>query len=145
MGLLLDLPRGGLGVPAARQALEAAGVDAKDIGLVVFHSFTGSAEQARRALELGATIGFSGIVTFKKADELRRAAALVPDDRLLIETDSPYLSPEPVRRMKTNEPANVAHVAACLANVRKTTPEALAELTTENAVRFFSLDMTEGA
>ena len=85
-------------------------------------------------------MSFSGIVTFKNADALRQSAAAVPDDKLLIETDAPYLSPEPVRNMKTNEPANVAHVAACLAAVRGTTPETLAELTTRNAGQFFGID-----
>jgi len=106
---------------------------------VVFHSFTGSAAEARRVLDLGAMVSFSGIVTFKKADDLRAAAAIVPDDRLLIETDAPYLSPEPVRKMKTNEPANVVHVARCLAAVRGCDAEALAELTTANAARFFGI------
>jgi len=84
-------------------------------------------------------VSFSGIVTFKNAGALREAAAMVPDDRLLIETDAPYLSPEPVRKMKTNEPANVAHVAACLAAVRGSDVETVAELTTANALRFFGI------
>jgi len=112
-----------------------------DCGRVVFHSFTGGVDDGRRALETGAAISFSGIATFKRADELRKLAAVVPDERILIETDSPYLSPEPVRKMRTNEPANVAHVAACLAAVRGTTPDALAELTTQNAARLFDLDI----
>jgi len=107
---------------------------------VVFHSFTGSQDEARRVLDAGAMISFSGIVTFKNAGSLREVAAIVPDDRLLIETDSPYLSPEPVRKMKTNEPANVAHVAACLAKVRGVPAEAVAELTTANAARFFGIE-----
>ncbi len=106
---------------------------------VVFHCFPGSPAQAGRALDIGAAISFSGTVTYKRSVELRESAALVPDDRLLIETDAPYLSPEPVRKIKTNEPANVVHVAACLAGARRTTPERIAELTTANAVRFFGL------
>ena len=78
-------------------------------------------------------------MTFRTAESLRQAAATVPDDRLLIETDAPYLAPEPVRKMHTNEPANVAHVAACLAAVRNVTPEHLADLTTANAQRFFGV------
>lgn len=109
---------------------------------VVFHSFTGPPEQARRVLDLGAFIGFSGIVTFDRASDVRVSAALVPADRLLVETDSPYLSPEPVRAMKINEPANVVHVIQCLSTVRGITWEALAEQTTANATRFFSLDIT---
>jgi len=114
--------------------LAASGVDG---GRVVFHSFAAGPDDARRALNLGAAISFSGIVTFRKADELRRAARLVPDDRLLIETDAPFLSPEPLRRMKTNEPANVVHVAACLAELRGCGAEALAERTWANAERLF--------
>jgi TatD DNase family protein len=104
---------------------------------VVFHSFTAGEQQARQALETGGTIGFSGIVTFRKADELRRAAALVPDDRILVETDAPYLSPEPVRKMKTNEPGNVVHVVRRLAAIRGTTDEKIAEITSANAMRLF--------
>ena len=85
-------------------------------------------------------ISFSGTVTYKNLPELREAAKLVPGHRILIETDGPFLSPEPVRKMKTNEPANVAHVAACLAKVRNTTLDQLAEVTTANAMRFFELD-----
>jgi len=118
--------------------LAESGIDGRR---VVFHSFTGDAAQARRALDTGAAIGFSGIATFKNAGYLRQAARLVPDDRILVETDAPYLAPEPVRKMRTNEPANVAHVVACLAGVRGVSAEALAELTAANAARFFSLDM----
>ena len=106
---------------------------------VVFHSCTESAAGVRQLLEIGAMVSFSGIVTFKNAACLREAAGIVPDARLLIETDAPYLSPEPVRKMKDNEPANVAHVAACLAALRGTSPEQLAEQTTANARRFFGL------
>ncbi|MCE5278571.1 MAG: TatD family hydrolase [Planctomycetaceae bacterium] len=109
-------------------------------GHIVFHSFTEDPAAARRALDLGAMISFSGIVTFAKSQALRQTAAIVPDDRLLIETDAPYLSPEPVRKMKTNEPANVAHVARCLAAVRGVSYDAIARQTTANARRF--LDRT---
>jgi len=121
--------------------LAESGVDGRR---VVFHSFTGPPAETGRALDLGATVGFSGIVTFSKAAELRESAALVPDGRLLIETDAPFLSPEPVRKMKTNEPANVVHVAACLAGVRKCPPERIAEITTANAAGFFGLDLSLG-
>ena len=108
---------------------------------LLFHSFAGGPAEARRAVDLGAYVSFSGIVTFKTAGQIRDAAAMVPDDRILVETDAPYLSPEPVRKMKINEPANVAHVARCLATVRAMGAEALAGLTTANAVRFFGLDI----
>lgn len=108
---------------------------------VVFHSCTVGPDEIGRVLELGAMVSFSGIVTFARADDLRLSAAMVPIDRLMIETDAPFLSPVPVRKMKTNEPANVMHVAACLAEVLHTTTEQLAERTTANAVRFFGLDI----
>ncbi len=106
---------------------------------VLFHSFTGDEGQVRRALEIGATVSFSGIVTFKNAGDIRKAAKVVPDEQLLIETDAPYLSPEPVRKQKVNTPANVVHVAECLAAVRGTTGEKIAEITTRNARRFFGV------
>ena len=109
---------------------------------VIFHSFTDGPASTRRLLDIGATVSFSGIATFKKATELRESAKLCPDDRLLIETDAPYLSPEPVRKMKTNEPANVQHVATHLAAARGVSAEAFAEQTTANAVRLFSLDLS---
>jgi TatD DNase family protein len=110
-----------------------------DGGRIVLHCCTEDAVGVRRAMDFGATISFSGIVTFGNTGYLREAARIVPDGRLLVETDAPYCSPEPVRRMKTNEPANVAHVAACLAAVRNTTVEAIAEITAANAVRLFGL------
>ena len=110
-----------------------------DAGRIVFHSFTEPLPGAQAVLDGGAMIGLSGIVTFANSEPLRQLAAAVPDDRLMIETDSPYLSPEPVRKTKTNEPANVVHVAACLAGARGVSVEAIAELTTANARRFFGL------
>lgn len=145
----LDLARrlGKVVVMHTREAFDdSAGVlreSGIDTARVVLHCCTEPPENVRRALDMGMTISFSGIVTFKKTSELRQAAALVPDDRLLIETDAPFCSPEPVRRMHPNEPANVAHVAARLAAVRGSTPEAIAELTTANAVGFFGLGAGE--
>lgn len=104
----------------------------------VIHCFTASQEFAETALALGLYISISGIVTFKNALALQDSANRVPDDRLLIETDSPYLAPVPFRG-KTNEPAFVRHVAEGLAAVRHTTPERIGELTTRN---FFNLFRT---
>jgi TatD DNase family protein len=104
----------------------------------VFHCFSGSEDLAKRALEIGFMISFSGIVTFKKADELRNIARQVPFDRLLIETDCPYLTPVP-HRGKRNEPAYVVEVARCLAGVHGLEIEELGHVTTENFMRFFSL------
>jgi TatD DNase family protein len=103
----------------------------------VMHSFTGSAAMAEECLAMGLYISFAGMVTFKKSDELRAIAALVPEDRILIETDAPYLSPEPIRKIKRNEPAHVRHTAARLAEVRGTTLDAFAAQTTANARRLF--------
>lgn len=97
----------------------------------VLHCFTETWDVARAALDLGFYISFSGIVTFKNATALREVATQVPDDRLLIETDSPYLAPVPYRG-KTNEPGYVPHVAACLAQLRGTTIEQVAAQTTLN-------------
>lgn len=102
----------------------------------VLHCFTEDWDTARAGLELGFHVSFSGIVTFRNAQSLREAAARVPDDRLLIETDAPYLAPVPMRG-KINEPAWVLHVAECLAQLRGTTVEAIAERTTDNFFRLF--------
>ena len=103
----------------------------------VMHSFTGSRAMADECLAMGLYISFAGMVTFKKSVELRAIAAAVPADRILIETDSPYLSPDPVRKVERNEPAHVRYTAACLAEVRGTTLEAFAAQTTANAKRLF--------
>jgi len=105
----------------------------------VFHSFTGDADQARRILDIGAMVSFSGIATFKTADDIRGGAAIVPDDRIMVETDAPYLSPVPVRNVRPNQPAYVAHVATCLAELRGVDVEQFAEQTTSNAERFFGI------
>ena len=104
----------------------------------VFHCFSGSMELAQRAIEIGFMISFSGIVTFKKADELRAVAKQVPLDRLLIETDCPYLTPIPYRG-KRNEPAYVVEVARCLAALHDVEVEEMARITTGNFNRFFGL------
>jgi TatD DNase family protein len=107
---------------------------AADIGGVM-HCFTESWETARAALDMNFYISFSGIVTFRNAEALREVARRVPADRLLIETDSPYLAPVP-HRGQTNEPAYVRHVAEQLAGLRRVSLEQMAEVTTDN---FFTL------
>jgi TatD DNase family protein len=102
----------------------------------VLHCFTGGAELARRAAALGHYISFSGIITFKKSDALRAIAAEVPLDRLLVETDAPFLAPEP-HRGKTNEPAFVVHTAAAMARIRGLTQQEIAAATTENFFRLY--------
>ena len=103
----------------------------------VFHCFTETAEVARAALDRGFYISFSGILTFKSAADLREVAKLVPLDRMLIETDSPYLAPVPYRG-KTNNPSFVPYVAAQIAELRGTTPEAIGQATSANFERLFS-------
>lgn len=105
----------------------------------VMHSFTGDMDLMRACVELGMYISFAGMVTFKNSHALRDVAVAVPSDRLLIETDAPYLTPEPKRKIRRNEPELVVHTAACLAAARGTTLENLAAATTENACRFFGL------
>jgi TatD DNase family protein len=104
----------------------------------VMHSFTGTAATAAVCVELGLYISFAGMVTFKKSNDLRAVAAGVPDDRILIETDSPYLSPDPLRGNR-NEPANLLHTARLLAEVRKVSLEEFARQTTANAQALFRL------
>jgi TatD DNase family protein len=102
----------------------------------ILHCYTGGPELARRAVELGLHVSFTGVVSFKKSDALREIACDVPLDRLLVETDAPYLAPEPFRG-KTNEPAYVVHTAAALAKARGVSAETIAAATTENFFRLF--------
>ena len=107
----------------------------------VFHCFTETAEVARAALDLGFYISFSGIVTFRNAEDLRDVARFVPLDRMLIETDSPYLAPVP-HRGKTNQPAYVADVGVALARLRSIEPNALAAATSANFEHLFKVPAT---
>ena len=111
-------------------------------GRFVVHCYAGNAEYLKRFLDLDAYAGVTGMVTFKAAENIRENLRLIPDDRLLVETDSPYLAPVPFRG-KANTPGLVALVAAAAAKVRETTVEALAELTTRNAMSFYHLDEAE--
>lgn len=103
----------------------------------VLHCFTGGRELAMQAVDLGLYVSFSGVVTFKTAEYLREIAAEVPLDRILVETDAPYLSPVPFRG-KTNEPSYVAHTAAVVAKARGIGTAELASATTENFFRLYS-------
>jgi len=103
----------------------------------VLHCFSSGAELARRGLALGGFVSFSGILTFKNAEEIREVAAFVPADRILVETDAPYLAPVP-HRGQSNEPAFVRHTAERLAEVRGVSFETIAEQTTHNFARLFS-------
>ncbi len=103
----------------------------------IMHSFTGSLEMAMACIDMGLYISFSGIVTYKKNGMLREVASRLPLDRILVETDAPYLSPEPVRATRPNEPALVVHTASAVASARGMRLEDLANATTENALRLF--------
>jgi TatD DNase family protein len=105
----------------------------------VMHSFTGDLPTAQACMEMGLSISFAGMVTYKNAQDLRAVAAKVPLERLLIETDSPYLAPVPVRG-KRDEPAFVVHTARCLADVLGVPLEIVADATTRNARALFGLD-----
>ena len=119
-------------VTDALELLAAEGPPAR----FVFHCWSGDADQLRLALELGAHISFAGNVSFKNAGDLRDAAAAVPDDRLLVETDSPFLSPEP-HRGKPNEPRQVSFVGVAVAKARGVPVRAVAEHTIANASALF--------
>ena len=108
----------------------------------VIHCFSGNEADARRALDLGFYVSFSGIITFKNAADLREVVKKIPAERLLIETDAPYLAPVP-HRGKPNLPCYVTHVADCVAELRGMSPEAVAELTTENYFRLFQESAAE--
>jgi TatD DNase family protein len=112
--------------------LSSEGVPAR----TVFHCFTGGPGDAERALALGACLSFSGIVTFRNASEVQEAAAMAPLDRVLVETDAPYLAPVPHRGQR-NRPSWVVDVALALAAIRDTTPAELAEALRDNAERVF--------
>jgi TatD DNase family protein len=106
---------------------------------VVFHCFTGTAEEAARVRARGWWISFAGIVTFKKSEWLQKIAQAYPAEELMVETDAPYLTPEPFRGRMPNEPAHVAHVARFLAELRGVPYEDLVEQTEANTRRFFGL------
>ncbi len=106
---------------------------------VVFHCFTGTPDEALKLEEHGWRISFTGIVTFPRSAELQKIAKIYPKKAIMIETDSPYLSPVPVRGKHPNEPANVAHIARFLAGLRDVSFEELVEQTSRNTRQFFSL------
>jgi TatD DNase family protein len=123
---------------AAADTLRLMREEGADVAGGVMHCFTESAEVARAALDLGFHISFSGIVTFKNAVELQQVAREIPADRLLIETDAPYLAPVP-HRGKTNEPGYVPHVARKLAELRGTSETELAAISSHNFFNLFKV------
>lgn len=111
----------------------------------VMHSYSGSAATAARCLELGLHLSFAGMLTYKNADELRTVARSVPADRLLVETDAPFLAPVPHRGKRPNLPGWVQHTAECLAECRSCSFEEIANLTTRNACQLFGVTLPQTA
>ena len=109
----------------------------------VFHCFTGGPPQARSVLEFGAMLSFTGVVTYRNASEVAEAAALVPEDRIMVETDAPYLSPEPLRGKHPNVPPNVVHTARFIAELRKADFGTFESILDANAERFFGIRLPE--
>lgn len=109
----------------------------------VMHCWSGSPEETEWFLDLGFYVSFSGILTFKNAHQVKASAQIVPSDRLLVETDCPFLSPVPKRKERRNQPANVRHVAEYLARLRQIPLSDLAEMTTINACRLFQLTLPQ--
>ncbi len=114
---------------------EASSIDGNRF---VFHCFTETEADIRLILDLGAMVSFTGVVTYKNASEVAAAARLVPLDRIMVETDSPYLSPEPVRKLRPNEPKNVVYTAAFLASLFDLSAKVFEQKTDQNAQRFFN-------
>jgi TatD DNase family protein len=108
-------------------------------GRFVFHCFSGGPDLARRILNQGGWLSYTGVVTFKKAGEIADSARMTPRDRILVETDAPFLSPEPIRKRRPCEPAFVAHTARFLAELRGEPYETFAATTSANAEQFFNL------
>ena len=134
----LDLPI----IVHAREADEdIAAIIEDEMGKGVFtgvlHCFSSGADLARRALDVGFYVSFSGILTFKSAETIQQVASTAPEDRILVETDAPFLAPVPMRG-KSNEPAFTSHTLAMLAEIRGTSVEQMVGLTRENTLRLFS-------
>jgi TatD DNase family protein len=137
-----------LGLPVIVHCRDAAAETAKLVGQFqqtvgpvqgVMHCWAGSPEETQWFLDLGFYISFSGIVTFKNAKQVKASARIVPEDRLLVETDCPFLSPEPCRKDRRNQPAYVHYVATYLAELRQVDYGHLSQITTRNARRLFKL------
>ena len=106
----------------------------------VFHCFTGTPDDARKVLDFGAWISFTGVVTFRNAKEVAEAAKIVPRDRIMVETDAPFLAPEPVRKAWPNEPKFVPHIGRFLAEIRGEDAGAFEDVLDENTARFFGIE-----
>ena len=140
LALKLDVPI----VIHCREALEDCLRIMDEVGArgakVVFHCFTGNRADARRLMDWGYYVSFTGVITYKNAQVSQKTAQYVPADRLLLETDCPFLTPEPRRKIRRNEPAFMIHTAQKLAELRGIDIEEVAQITTENAERLFQLE-----
>lgn len=121
------------------ETMEVLEQHGRDVKRIVFHCFSGSAEEAKAVLSKGYYISFTGVVTFKNAEQRRDAARVVPLERLMVETDCPYMSPEPVRRQQINEPALMVHTAGRLAELKGMSLAEFAEAVTATSRNFFDL------
>jgi len=124
---------------AFERTIELLDEHGRAVDKIVFHCFSGSPEQAEAALDKGFYISFTGVVTFKNAQRTRAAASLVPLERMMVETDCPYMSPEPMRKQKINEPALLIHTASKLAELKGICFADFAEAVTATAREFFKL------
>lgn len=109
-------------------------------GRAVFHCFSGDKKIAKQVLDRGFYISFTGTITFKNAETAQEVARYAPVDRIFLETDCPYLSPEPKRKVRPNEPALLVHIAEKLAQLRSVSADEIAAITTENSQKFFGLN-----
>jgi TatD DNase family protein len=105
----------------------------------VFHCFTGTSDEARRVLDFGAWISFTGVVTFRNAREVALSTTLVPGDRIMVETDAPFMTPDPIRTVRPNEPRYIPHIVRRIAELRGEHVEECAERLDRNAERFFGI------
>ncbi len=124
---------------AEKETYEILKTEAKSFDKVLIHCFTGSKNFAKKLLDLGCYISLSGIITFKNSTELAETVLDIPLERMLVETDSPYLSPEPLRG-KSNEPSHIVHTIEKLAKVKNIKKEIIEEATTKNFLKLFSLN-----
>jgi len=124
---------------AFEETMEVLDNHTADVKKIVFHCFSGSAEQAKIVLDKGYYISFTGVVTFKNARIKQQAAKIVPTDRLMLETDCPYMSPEPMRKQKVNEPALMIHIAEYLTDLKGMDLTDFAQAVTATSRTFFQI------
>jgi len=139
LALDLDMPAIIHSREAFDETIEILKQFGSNIRRIVFHCFGGDADQAKTILDLGYYISFTGVVTFKNAKSVRQAAEITPIDKMMLETDCPYMSPEPMRNQKINEPALMIHTAEFLANLKQMSMHDFAQKVTATSKTFFDL------